>query len=82
MKYISSPESFDLFPNMVLMLSQSTAQYYRCVIIKFYHTTKTIFGKGQKDAGDRIYFVSDPEHVTHTLYPTVSAYFYVDGKII
>ena len=32
-----------------------------------YHTTKTIFGKDQKDAGNRIYFVSDPERVTHAI---------------
>ena len=43
-----------------------------------YHTTKKCTNhiwKRSKDAGDRIYFVSDPERVTHALYPAVSAYF-------
>ena len=34
-----------------------------------------------KDADDRIYFVSDPERVTHALYPAVSVYFYVDVRV-
>ena len=38
--------------------------------------------KRSKDAGDRIYFVSNPEQIIHALYPAVSAYFYVDARVL
>ena len=37
--------------------------------------------KKSKDAGDQIYFLSDPESVTHALYLAVSAYIYVDARV-
>ena len=60
-----------------VMLRKSHVNWFH--VILSYHQDH--IWKRSKDAGDRIYFLSDPERVTHTLYPAVSAYFYVDARV-
>ena len=78
--FLSLSLSFSLRLSLSLSLS-----VYLCLSVCLsvsVSLTNTIFGKDQRlPCSDWIYFISDPERVTHALYPADSAYYYVDACV-